>query len=108
MLVLSCFIPSGIISIGVPLTVQWIAIEVMTQMIGSNKPQIVGYLGHRLFVVAFTSSEVLVAYFLNVNSHLCLGMVALMILLHPTYGYVPGKRYPRIADLLSGRRKFNS
>lgn len=97
-LLLSCFIPHGILALAVPLVIQWIALEALAWRLGSGGAPLVGYLGHRLFVVLFTFSELAFAWMLGATPWICGTIGALTLLLHPTYALIPGKKYQSLAS----------
>lgn len=90
---LSLLYPWGFASQGLPLIVQWGALEVMAWRFGKAEARWIGYLGHVLFVVTFTVSEILMGYFLGVDPYLCLLAGLILIILLPTYRRIPGKNY---------------
>lgn len=93
------FLPEQRMTIGVPLVVQWAAMEVLNLLFTGQRPELVGYVGHRLFVQTFTATELLLAYQFGMAGIVCWFMAGAMVLLQVSYRHVPGKQYPRWSDL---------
>ena len=98
--VLSIFISKGIVTIGIPVLIQWIVIESLAAKCRAGNEHIVGYVGHRCFIITFTFCELLIAYALGVSGVLCGTLAFLALLLQVTYGLLPGKRFPKRIEIL--------
>ena len=102
MTVVSClvfFVPKGMISIGLPVAIQWISFEMLVVFISKGNENIIGYLGHRLFILTLTSACILAGFFFGLSGKICIILTALMLLLQPTYTYLPGKQFPTLQEI---------
>jgi hypothetical protein len=91
--VMLTYIPDGMITIGVPLAIQWFCLEIFVLIYQREKPEIIGYLGHRLFIVTFTCSQLFIACHYGISRELCFALLFAMGILQITYDYMPGKQY---------------
>lgn len=72
----------------------WLSIEMLVYLVGNESCHIVGYLGHRLFVVIFTFTELWIAYMHGIDAKFCILLVVVTLLFSSFYARTPGKRYP--------------
>ncbi|MHA2283582.1 MAG: hypothetical protein ACXAC5_22295 [Promethearchaeota archaeon] len=98
--ILTFFIKNGTFLIGLPLVIQWIGLEIIVLLISKENEHIIGYLAHRLFIFTVTSACILIAFFCGVSGKVCIILIALMLLLQPTYTYLPGKQFPTLQEII--------
>ncbi len=94
-------LPAQRMTMGAPLVLQWAVMEVLTLLPTRQRPELVGYVGHRLYVLTFTTTELLLAYQFGASGAICWILAGAMVLLQMSYRYVPGKEYPRLSELVS-------
>jgi hypothetical protein len=97
-------LPAQQIAVGGPLILQWALIELLAFLWGEQRPELVGYLGHRLYVLTFTTSELLLAHQFGAPSAICLTIAGAAVLLQVFYRYVPGKKYPQLSECILALR----
>lgn len=100
-LILIFILPEQRMTIGIPLVTQWAAMEIFNLLFTRQHPEFVGYAGHRLYVITFTLTELLLAYQFGMDITIFWLMAGAMILLNSSYRHVPGKHYPRFSELTS-------
>lgn len=100
-LVLNFLLPEQKTTIGIPLAAQWAVMETLSHLFARQHPELVGYVGHRLYVITFTVMELLLAHQFGMDAIICWAMAGAMIVLEATYRHVPGKQYPRFSELVS-------
>jgi hypothetical protein len=85
----------------VPLIVQWLGLEFLAVAYRGNNTHLVGYVGHRLFVITYTCAQIGVCKSVGIAPSTCWVLSAILVCLQLSYRHTPGKTYPAWKEVFS-------
>ena len=81
------------------LLVSWLTIELLAWRYGNRRAYLWGYVGHRVLILTTTLFHLLIAIPRGLTPGWAVFLAALTLILHPTYRYLPGKRFPEFGPV---------
>lgn len=106
--VMSILLFLAVVNAGVPewpiafLLVSWVVLEILYLRFRENEAYKWGYFGHRMLVVLTTLFLLGLLYTVGLGPFGLLLLLAALLVLHLTYGFLPGKTFPPWSSLIRG------